>query len=156
MAYLLTLPGFIFGLYLAWTDLRRRRVPRRAVILGLLAQGLAVTVLCLARHDMSTLIGSVMICLACTGVQCLLALVRPGALGLGDVTATALLALSLGPLGWTTTLVWWLLMGVLGLGAMAIRRIGKDQSSQSETLAYVPVILLAAVAAAALSGLAGW
>lgn len=156
MAYLLTLPGFIFGLYLAWTDLRRRRVPRRAVLLGLLVQGLTITVFCLARHDVSILIGSVLICLACTGIQCLLALVRPGALGLGDVTATALLALTLGPLGWTTILVWWLMTGVLGLGAMAIRRIGKGQGTQSETLAYVPVILLAALVATGLSGPAGW
>lgn len=156
MAYLLTLPGFIFGLYLAWTDLRRRRVPRGAVLLGLLVQGLTITVFCLARHDVSILIGSVLICLACTGIQCLLALVRPGALGLGDVTATALLALTLGPLGWTTILVWWLMMGVLGLGAMAIRRIGKGRGTQSETLAYVPVILLTALVATGLSGPAGW
>lgn len=156
MAYLLTLPGFIFGLYLAWTDLRRRRVPRRAVLLGLLVQALTITVFCLARNDVSILIGSVLICLACTGIQCLLALVRPGALGLGDVNATALLALTLGPLGWTTILVWWLMMGVLGLGGMAIRRIGKGRGTQSETLAYVPVILLAALVATGLSGPAGW
>ena len=89
--------------------------------------------------------------LTSAGLQFLLALVRPGALGLGDVTATGLVALSLSVLGWTTILVWWLMMGLLGLVALALvwlaRRRRPDRTNNPLSLAYVPVILAAAVTA---------
>ena len=151
----MTLPGFIFTLYLAWTDIRTRLVPRSIVLLGFLVQGLTLVVYSLAGHGIAPLVTAVVLCLGSTGIQFFLALVRPGALGLGDVTATALLAFTIGLLGWTTTLVWWLLMGVFGLGSLVVGRIGKDRGKRADTLAFVPVILVAAAIATAATALLG-
>lgn len=151
----MTLPGFIFTLYLAWTDIRTRFVPRSIVLLGFLVQGLTLVVYSLSGHGIAPLVTAVVLCLGSTGIQFFLALARPGALGLGDVTATSLMAFTIGPLGWTTTLVWWLLMGVFGLGSLAVGRIGKDRGKRADTLAFVPVILVAAAIATAATALLG-
>lgn len=151
----MTLPGFIFTLYLAWTDIRTRLVPRSVILLGFLVQGLTLVVYCLFGHSIAPLATAAVLCLGSTGIQFFLALVRPGALGLGDVTATSLMAFTIGPLGWITTLVWWLLMGVFGLGSLAVGRIGKDRCKRADTLAFVPVILVAAAIATAATALLG-
>ena len=67
------------------------------------------------------------------------------------MTATGLVALSLSALGWATILVWWAMMGLLGLIALALawlaHRRGPVRTHNPLSLAYVPVILAAAVVA---------
>ncbi|WP_029678558.1 prepilin peptidase [Bifidobacterium sp. 7101] len=151
MVYLIPAPGLLTALLLALIDIRSRRVPRLLVLLGLVLQTVTLLVFSLIQARPIMLAQCLLLTLACAGLQLLLALVRPGALGLGDVTATGLVALSLSVLGWTTILVWWLMMGLLGLVALALvwlaRRRGSPRTDSPLTLPYVPVILAAAVMA---------
>ncbi len=151
MVYLIPAPGLLTALLLALIDIRTRRVPRLLVIFGLVIQAVTLLVFSLIRAQPMLLAQCLLLALASAGLQLMLALVRPGALGLGDVTATGLVALSLAVFGWTTILVWWLMMGLLGLIALALvwmtRRHGSARTNNPLSLAYVPVILAAAVAA---------
>ena len=151
MVYLIPVPGLLTALLLALIDIRSRRVPRLLVIFGLMLQTVTLLVFSLIRAQPILLVQCLLLTLASAGLQLLLALVRPGALGLGDVTATGLIALSLSVLGWTTILIWWFMMGLLGLIALALlwlaRRRASARTSSPLTLAYVPVILAGAVAA---------
>ncbi|WP_390132603.1 hypothetical protein [Bifidobacterium apicola] len=151
MVYLIPAPGLLTALLLALIDIRSRRVPRLLVIFGLVIQAVTLLVFSLIRAQPMLLAQCLLLALASAGLQLLLALVRPGALGLGDVTATSLVALSLAVFGWTTILVWWLMMGLMGLIALALvwmtRRHGPARTNNPLSLAYVPVILAAAVAA---------
>ena len=151
MVYLIPVPGLLTALLLALIDIRSRRVPRLLVIFGLMLQTVTLLVFSVIRAQPILLVQCLLLTLASAGLQLLLALVRPGALGLGDVTATGLIALSLSVLGWTTILIWWFMMGLLGLIALALlwlaRRRESARTSSPLTLAYVPVILAGAVAA---------
>ena len=152
MVYLIPAPGLLTALLLALIDIRSRRVPRLLVLLGLVLQTITLLVFSLIQGQPKLLVQCLLLTLASAGLQLLLALVRPGALGLGDVTSTGLVALSLSVLGWTTILVWWLMMGLLGLVALALvwlarSRIPPDRTHNPLSLAYVPVILVAALVA---------
>ena len=151
MVYLIPAPGLLIALLLALIDIRTRRVPRLLVLVGLVLQTVVLLVFALIQGRLMLLTQCLLLTLASAGLQFLLALVRPGALGLGDVTATGLVALSLSVLGWTTILVWWLMMGLLGLVALALvwlaRRRRSDRTNTPLSLAYVPIILAAAVTA---------
>ena len=151
MVYLIPAPGLLTALLLALIDIRTRRVPRLLVLVGLVLQTVVLLVFALIQGRLMLLTQCLLLTLASAGLQFLLALVRPGALGLGDVTATGLVALSLSVLGWTTILVWWLMMGLLGLVALALvwlaRRRRSDRTNTPLSLAYVPIILAAAVTA---------
>ncbi|WP_297301313.1 hypothetical protein [uncultured Bifidobacterium sp.] len=151
MVYLIPAPGLLTALLLALIDIRSRRVPRLLVLFGLVLQTVTLLVFSLIKGRPMLLAQCLLLTLACAGLQLLLALVRPGALGLGDVTATGLVALSLSVLGWTTILVWWLMMGLLGLVSLALvwlaRRRRSARTNNPLSLAYVPVILAAAVIA---------
>ena len=149
MVYLIPTPGLLTALLLALIDIRSRRVPRLLVLLGLALQTITLLVFSPIKARPMLLAQCLLLTLASAGLQFLLALVRPGALGLGDVTATGLVALSLSVLGWTAILIWWLMMGLLGLVALALvwlaRRRRPDRTNNPLSLAYVPVILVAAV-----------
>ena len=151
MVYLIPAPGLLTALLLALIDIRSRRVPRLLVLLGLVLQTVILLAFALIQGRPMLLAQCLLLTLTSAGLQFLLALVRPGALGLGDVTATGLVALSMSVLGWTTILVWWLMMGLLGLVALALvwlaRRRRPDRTNNPFSLAYVPVILAAAVTA---------
>ena len=151
MVYLIPAPGLLTALLLALIDIRSRRVPRLLVLLGLVLQTVTLLVFSLIRAQPMLLVQCLLLTLASAGLQLMLALIRPGALGLGDVTATGLVALSLSALGWATILVWWAMMGLLGLVALALawlaRRRGPVRTHNPLSLAYVPVILAAAVVA---------
>ena len=151
MVYLIPAPGLLTALLLALIDIRTRRVPRLLVLVGLVLQTVTLLVFSLIRAQPMLLVQCLLLTLASAGLQLLLALIRPGALGLGDVTATGLVALSLSALGWATILVWWAMMGLLGLIALALawlaRRRGPVRTHNPLSLAYVPVILAAAVVA---------
>lgn len=105
------------------TDLRSRRVPLPWVCAGIVVQ-LAAFVLwsCLGGGWRPLAMGTALGSLSAL-VQLLLATVRPGALGFGDVTATALVGLAVGSLGLETAALWWLLMGALGLMALGLARL---------------------------------
>ena len=152
MVYLIPAPGLLTALLLALIDIRSRRVPRLPVLLGLVLQTVTLLVFSLIQAQPMLLVQCLLLTLASAGLQLMLALIRPGALGLGDVTATGLVALSLSVLGWTTILVWWVMMGLLGLVALTLawlvrRRNEPARPNNPLSLAYVPVILAAAAVA---------
>ena len=158
MVYLIPAPGLLTALLLALIDIRTRRVPRLLVLLGLVLQTVTLLVFSLIRAQPMLLVQCLLLTLASAGLQLMLALIRPGALGLGDVTATGLVALSLSVLGWTTILVWWVMMGLLGLVALALawlvrRRNEPARPNNPLSLAYVPVVLAAAAVALAIDAI---
>ena len=53
-------------------------------------------------------------------LQCALALIKPGALGFGDVTTTLLIGLAVGMFGLFPVVFWWFAISVLGLLWLAI------------------------------------
>ncbi|MBW3088966.1 peptidase A24 [Bifidobacterium sp. 82T24] len=126
--------------------MRTRRVPRIIVVVGSVLQLLAVVAWCLWSHSWMPLVGSVGLAMASALVQLALALVRPGALGFGDVTCTLLMGLAVGCLGVETVAMWWLFMGLFGLAMLGIQR-GRGRDS----IPFAPAIVLAAFAAIALS-----
>ena len=135
LAYLITmsllplLPSLIAGLAVSASDLRSRRVPLAWVCAGIGAQIVALVAWCVRSADWSALVAAVGLGSLSTLIQLSLALIRPGALGFGDVTATALVGVAVGSLGPIATAMWWLSMGALGLAFMmgsAIVRHDRD------------------------------
>ncbi|BDR52950.1 peptidase A24 [Bombiscardovia nodaiensis] len=126
-------------------------MPRFGIALGILLQLLTLLAYCaLSRQDLWPIIAALGLALASTVVQTFLALIRPGALGFGDVTATALVGLSLGVLGWQASLAWWLLMGAFGLVALGLYyrwpgRSHKPSAPTNRSLPFLPIIVGAAL-----------
>ena len=121
MGYLVALPSLLCGLAISVEDIRCRRVPRLWVAVGCLLQLVALIVAALLGNDLFLVLQAALFAVLCAAVQCGLALVRPGALGFGDVTVTLVMGLAVGTAGLWGVVVWWLAMGVLGLGWLAER-----------------------------------
>ncbi|AKV55188.1 peptidase A24A, prepilin type IV [Bifidobacterium actinocoloniiforme DSM 22766] len=158
MVYLVPLPGLIVACALAVEDVRSRRVPRLGVLAGVLIQLLALIVYCaIGSKELWPVILAISVGLASTLLQTAMALAKPGSLGLGDVTATALSGLALGVLGWRTALLWWLVMGLIGLTALAFHtrwqagRTSRGETDRGRGLPFVAVIAAAALLADLLS-----
>lgn len=164
------MPGIIGGICLSVSDIRSRTVPRAAVITGYIIQLSVFTAyaaadtahLCDAAgfHDghnpWERLVSAVISSFICAGIQFALSMVRPGALGFGDTTATWLITLAVGWLGWTAAVWWWTVLGILGLaglGAMKLITQARKARSCSSigtkaktgSLPFVPFITLSAV-----------
>ena len=159
MAYLsacLTVPGIIGGICLSVSDIRSRTVPRAAVITGYIIQLSVFTAYAAADNPWERLVSAVISSFICAGIQFALSMVRPGALGFGDTTATWLITLAVGWLGWTAAVWWWTVLGILGLaglGAMKLITQARKARSCSSigtkaktgSLPFVPFITLSAV-----------
>ena len=120
MPYFLCLPSLLCGLFAAVSDVRRRRVPRVTVAAGCVAQLIAITGWGIWANDFFLILQALVFAGLCTLVQLALALIRPGALGLGDVTATLMIGLAVGTGGLIAVVLWWLCMGILGVGFVAL------------------------------------
>ena len=99
MGYLVALPSLLCGLAISVEDIRCRRVPRLWVAVGCLLQLVALIVAALLGNDLFLVLQAALFAVLCAAVQCGLALVRPGALGFGDVTVTLLMGLAVGTAG---------------------------------------------------------
>ncbi|KFJ05948.1 peptidase A24A, prepilin type IV [Bifidobacterium tsurumiense] len=154
MAYIAVSPSLLCGLALCYYDLRTRTVPRIWVCIGVLVQlvvFLSTTVMpafhagsaTLPRLAMTLLLASISV-----SVQLALALCKPGALGLGDVTCTGLIALAVGWFGLLTIVTWWVFMGFIGLFWMlAWPRFPHNDTAYASRVPFVPVIVTAAFCA---------
>ncbi|BDR54585.1 hypothetical protein KIMH_06960 [Bombiscardovia apis] len=153
MVYLVPLPGLAVVALLAYSDVRTRRIPRAWTLLGVIVQLLTILAYCAVRQqDLWSIVLAVSIGSVCAIIQAALALIRPGALGLGDVGATALASLSIGILGWPAAILFWLFMGLLGIVAMVFyyhwplsTQLTK-QSIKRKPLPFVTVIVTAGLA----------
>lgn len=136
----------VAGVFISYTDIRDRTVPRWAVAAGTVCQLAFVILWCVRSGDPSTLWSSLGFAVASGVAQLALALVRPGALGLGDVTATTLMGTAAGAYGPGTVALWWLLMGSAGLSMLWVqRRRGKG------SIPFAPAVVGGAMAAVALA-----
>lgn len=136
MHYLTLLPSLIAAAALSMIDARTRTVPRVVVACGALTQ-LAVFLLVspvprgLAKAGMATGLGGV-----CFLIQLALCLAFPTAIGLGDATTAFLLGLAVGYAGGLSAVImWWFLMGILGLAALGIQQLRKRNS-----VPFVPIM----------------
>ena len=145
MGYLVALPSLLCGLAISVEDIRCRRVPRLWVAVGCLLQLVALIVAALLGNDLFLVLQAALFAVLCAAVQCGLALVRPGALGFGDVTVTLLMGLAVGTAGLWGVVVWWLAMGVLGLVWMLLWRQfdWQGDTPYAGKVPFAPVIVVA-------------
>lgn len=115
MPYLYCLPSLICAVALSVEDVRRRRVPRAWVAVFALAQLVADLVWAGMANQFFVVLQALLFAVLCAFVQLLLALARPGALGLGDVTAMLPLGLAVGMYGLESVVTWWVAMSLAGL-----------------------------------------
>lgn len=149
MPYLYCLPGLICGLALAVEDVRRRRVPRAWVAAGTVTQLAADLAWAVMANDFFVVLQALLFAALCTGIQLLLTLAKPGALGLGDVTAMLPLGFAVGVYGLGHVAAWWLAMGVSGLAFVTLwtRFDPQRRTAYAGRTPFVPVIVASAVIA---------
>ena len=140
---------------LALIDLDTRRLPNAIVLPGYLVGSGLLTLACLLGADWWALARAGIGLVALFAVYALLWLVRPGAMGAGDVKLAGLVGLHLGWLGWGPLAVGGLaafvLGGVFGIGLLAAGRAGRRTA-----IAFGPWMIVGAwtgvLAGAAIAG----
>lgn len=146
MSYFYYLPSLLCGIALSISDIMTRRIPRLWVALGLAFQLVTIFLWDIQHPRVYMLSASCIGALLAAGLQYMLALVRPGALGLGDVTACALAGSAVGTRGIDAFVLWWILMGCLGLVELIVWRILiRAHPTWDKRMPFVPVIILAAI-----------
>ncbi len=143
--YIFVLPCLIGGLVLSIKDIRSRSVPRSIIVQALVCQGFFLL------FFLSLGLFGIIIIAILLGIVAFSALIQyglykisRGALSFGDVTATAVCAFILAPCVpfkpelW---LIWWIIMGLMGIAHMALYHIlGRGRS-----IPFVPDIYISAV-----------
>jgi len=121
--------GFLgaLGVALAAIDISVQRLPDRLVLPAYPVLAALLTFAALAGHDLAALARALLGGLVLGGLYLVLALLRPGGLGGGDVKLAGLAGLALGWLGWPTLILGgtlgFLLSAVVSLALIAARRI---------------------------------
>jgi leader peptidase (prepilin peptidase)/N-methyltransferase len=117
----------VLGVALAAIDIAVQRLPDRLTLPALPALVILLAGAAVLGHDGRALARAVLGGLALAASYLLLALLRPGQLGGGDIKLAALAGLTLGWLGWGTLLtgacLGFLLSAVVSLALLATRRI---------------------------------
>lgn len=149
MWYLACIPSLICGLAVSVNDIRCRRVPRLWIAVGVAAQLIATCMYALLTNNLFVVLQSLLFALLCAAVQVALALMKPGALGFGDVTTTLVIGLAVGLCGLQAIVIWWLAMGLLGVLWIAFwTRFDPQRGTQyAGKTPFAPVIVLAGVVA---------
>jgi leader peptidase (prepilin peptidase)/N-methyltransferase len=115
------------GIALAAIDLQVQRLPDLLTLPAYPALLALLGVAALVGHDAWPLARAVLGCLALGGTYLLLALIRPGGIGGGDIKLAGLAGLALGWLGWRAVLggaaLGFVLAAVTGLAMLAARRV---------------------------------
>jgi len=115
------------GVALAAIDVAVQRLPDRLTLpaIGILIALLGVAAL--VGHDSAALIRALLGGLALAAVFLLLAIIRPGQIGGGDIKLAALVGVGLGWLGWPALIagaaLGFVLAGLGGLILLALRRV---------------------------------
>jgi leader peptidase (prepilin peptidase)/N-methyltransferase len=115
------------GIALAAIDLQVQRLPDRLTLPAYPALLALLGIAALVGHDAWPLARAVLGGVALGGVYLLLALIRPGGIGGGDIKLAGLAGLALGWLGWRAVLggaaLGFVLGAVTGLALLAARRV---------------------------------
>ena len=115
MWYMICLPSLLCGLAISVEDIRSRRIPRTWIATGCTAQIIVNLIYALSINTLYLALQAILFAVLSAVLQCALALVKPGSLGFGDVTATLLMGLAVGMFGLFAVVFWWLAIGVVGL-----------------------------------------
>lgn len=115
MWYMICLPSLLCGLAISVEDIRSRRIPRAWIATGCTAQIIVNLIYALSINTRYLALQAILFAVLSAVLQCALALVKPGSLGFGDVTATLLMGLAVGMFGLFAVVFWWLAIGVVGL-----------------------------------------
>ena len=124
-----------FLLAVAVIDIEHRRVLNRMLLLAL-----PVVLLLQLWTDLPGLLSALGGGLAGFGFFLLLALIRPGGMGMGDVKLAGLLGLTLGLQGFLTAVIICLVSGGVAAAAILVR----NRFRPGQTLAYAPYLVLGA------------
>jgi leader peptidase (prepilin peptidase)/N-methyltransferase len=128
------LPAFLYlaaiGVALAFIDLDVKRLPDVIVLPSYAVAAVLLAVAAVAgKHPPHQLIGAVVGCVALYAFYFLLAVLKPGGMGFGDVKLAGVLGLYLGFLGWGPLVVGaflaFLVGGLSGIALMATHRAGR-------------------------------
>ena len=120
MWYLICLPSLLCGLALSVEDVRARRIPRPWIAAGCTVQIVTNIVYAVSVNSPYLVLQALLFAALSAVLQCALALIKPGALGFGDVTSTLLIGLAVGMFGLDAIIVWWLAMALGGLAWIAL------------------------------------
>lgn len=115
MWYMICLPSLLCGLAISVEDIRSRRIPRAWIATGCTAQIIVNLIYALSINTLYLALQAILFAVLSAVLQYALALVKPGSLGFGDVTATLLMGLAVGMFGLFAVVFWWLAIGVVGL-----------------------------------------
>lgn len=114
MWYMICLPSLLCGLATALkTSVHAHST--RLVATGCTAQIIVNLIYALSINTLYLALQAILFAVLSAVLQCALALVKPGSLGFGDVTATLLMGLAVGMFGLFAVVFWWLAIGVVGL-----------------------------------------
>jgi leader peptidase (prepilin peptidase) / N-methyltransferase len=139
------------GVALAAIDITVQRLPNRLTLPAYPVLIALLTVAAIAGHDLTALARALLGGVALAAGYLLLALLRPGQLGGGDVKLAGIAGLALGWLGWSTLIagavLGFLLSAVVSLTLLTLRRI----TLRSE-ICFGPFLLGGALLAILISG----
>lgn len=134
----------VLGVALAAIDARVQRLPDRLTLPSYPAAIALFTVAAVANAEMAALGRALLGGLALAASFYLLACLRPGELGLGDVKLAGLLGMAFGWLGWPVlalgTAAGFVLFGLTSIGLLITRRV-----TLSSQLAFGPFLLVGAL-----------
>ena len=145
--------GFLgaLGVALGAVDVAVNRLPDRLTLPAYPVLVVLLGAAAVLGHDGGALVRALLACVALTASYLLLALLRPGQLGGGDIKLAGLIGLTLGWLGWPAViagaLLGFALSAVVSLALLAARRIGLRDS-----ICFGPFMLGGALLAILASG----
>ena len=85
---MICLPSLLCGMAVSVEDIRARRIPRMWIAVGCLAQVIVDITYALSVNSLFLALQALLFAALSAVLQCALALIKPGALGYGDVTTT--------------------------------------------------------------------
>jgi leader peptidase (prepilin peptidase) / N-methyltransferase len=139
------------GVALAAVDIAVQRLPDRLTLPAYPILIALLAVAAVAGHDVAALVRAVLGGMALAGGYLLLALLRPGQLGGGDIKLAGIAGLALGWLGWAALIsgaaLGFALSAVVSLALLALRRV-----TLHSAICFGPFLLGGALLAALLSG----
>ncbi|WP_308748163.1 prepilin peptidase [uncultured Bifidobacterium sp.] len=153
MWYMICLPSLLCGTAVSIEDIRSRRVPRAWIAFGCLAQIITDTAYAIAFNSLFLVLQALLFAILSAALQGSLALIKPRALGFGDVTSTLMIGLSVGMFGLFAMVYWWLAIAVIGMLWMAFwTRFDSQKHTQfAGKTPFVPVIVIAGTIAVIIS-----
>ena len=104
---MICLPSLLCGMAVSVEDIRARRIPRMWIAVGCLAQVIVDITYALSVNSLFLALQALLFAALSAVLQCALALIKPGALGFGDVTTTLLIGLAVGMFGLFPVVFWW-------------------------------------------------